>query len=51
MDALHVTTAKYASVDEFIIERLIANSYRFLMPSAPRFFSALAQGCKLAGRR
>jgi 4-hydroxy-2-oxoheptanedioate aldolase len=36
--------------DTHNIERLIANGYRFLMPSAPRFFSVLAQGCKLAGR-
>jgi len=48
MDALHVTTAKRASVDEFLIERLIASGYRFLMPSAPRSSSALEQGCKLA---
>jgi 4-hydroxy-2-oxoheptanedioate aldolase len=32
------------------IERLIANGYRFLMPSAPRSFSVLEQGRKLAGR-
>ncbi len=32
------------------IERLIASGYRFLMPSAPRSFSVLEQGRKLAGR-
>jgi 4-hydroxy-2-oxoheptanedioate aldolase len=32
------------------IERLIASGYRFLMPSAPRSFSVLDQGRKLAGR-
>jgi 4-hydroxy-2-oxoheptanedioate aldolase len=31
-------------------ERLIASGYRFLMPSAPRSFSVLEQGRKLAGR-
>jgi len=50
MDALHVTTAKRASVDEFLIERLIASGYRFLIPGAPRFFSVLEQGRKLTGR-
>jgi len=33
------------------IERLIASGYRFLMPGAPRSFSVLEQGRKLAGRR
>jgi 4-hydroxy-2-oxoheptanedioate aldolase len=32
------------------IERLIASGYRFLMPSAPRSFTVLEQGRKLAGR-
>ena len=32
------------------IERLITSGYRFLMPSAPRSFSVLEQGRKLAGR-
>jgi 4-hydroxy-2-oxoheptanedioate aldolase len=32
------------------IERLVASGYRFLMPSAPRSFSVLEQGRKLAGR-
>jgi 4-hydroxy-2-oxoheptanedioate aldolase len=32
------------------IERLIASGYRFLMPGAPRSFSVLEQGRKLAGR-
>ena len=32
------------------IERLIAQGYRFLMPSAPRSFAVLEQGRKLAGR-
>src|SRR5919201_772462 len=32
------------------IERLIASGYRFLMPSAPRSFSVLEQGRRLAGR-
>ncbi len=32
------------------IERLISSGYRFLMPSAPRSFSVLDQGRKLAGR-
>jgi 4-hydroxy-2-oxoheptanedioate aldolase len=32
------------------IERLIASGFRFLMPSAPRSFSVLEQGRKLAGR-
>jgi len=32
------------------VERLIASGYRFLMPSAPRSFSVLEQGRKLAGR-
>jgi 4-hydroxy-2-oxoheptanedioate aldolase len=32
------------------IDRLIACGYRFLMPSAPRSFSVLEQGRKLAGR-
>jgi 4-hydroxy-2-oxoheptanedioate aldolase len=32
------------------IERLVACGYRFLMPSAPRSFSVLEQGRKLAGR-
>jgi 4-hydroxy-2-oxoheptanedioate aldolase len=32
------------------IERLVASGYRFLMPSAPRSFSVLEQGLRLAGR-
>jgi 4-hydroxy-2-oxoheptanedioate aldolase len=32
------------------IERLVGCGYRFLMPSAPRSFSVLDQGRKLAGR-
>ena len=32
------------------IERLIAQGYRFLMPSTPRSFAVLEQGRKLAGR-
>ena len=32
------------------IERLVADGYRFLMPSAPRSFGVLDQGRKLAGR-
>jgi 4-hydroxy-2-oxoheptanedioate aldolase len=32
------------------VERLIASGYRFLMPSAPRSFTVLEQGRKLAGR-
>jgi 4-hydroxy-2-oxoheptanedioate aldolase len=32
------------------IERLITSGFRFLMPSAPRSFSVLEQGRKLAGR-
>src|SRR5262252_4701123 len=32
------------------IERLVTSGYRFLMPSAPRSFGVLEQGCKLAGR-
>jgi len=32
------------------IERLIANGYRFLMPSTPRSFAVLEQGRKLAAR-
>src|SRR2546428_285333 len=32
------------------IERLIAGGYRFLMPSAPRSFTVLEQGRKLAAR-
>jgi 4-hydroxy-2-oxoheptanedioate aldolase len=32
------------------VERLIESGYRFLMPSAPRSFSVLEQGRKLAGR-
>lgn len=32
------------------IERLIASGYRFLMPPAPRSFTVLEQGRKLAGR-
>jgi 4-hydroxy-2-oxoheptanedioate aldolase len=32
------------------IERLVARGYQFLMPSAPRSFSVLEQGRKLAGR-
>jgi 4-hydroxy-2-oxoheptanedioate aldolase len=32
------------------IERLIASGYRFLMPGAPRSFTVLEQGRKLAGR-
>jgi 4-hydroxy-2-oxoheptanedioate aldolase len=32
------------------IERLISSGYRFLMPSAPRSFTVLEQGRKLAGR-
>ena len=32
------------------IERLVASGYRFLMPSAPRSFTVLEQGRKLAGR-
>src|SRR5882724_5222919 len=32
------------------IERLISSGYRFLMPGAPRSFSVLEQGRKLAGR-
>ena len=36
--------------DAHNIERLVASGYRFLMPSAPRSFSVLDQGRKLAGR-
>src|SRR5919106_3206783 len=36
--------------DAHNIERLVACGYRFLMPSAPRSFSVLDQGRKLAGR-
>jgi 4-hydroxy-2-oxoheptanedioate aldolase len=32
------------------IERLIASGYRFLMPAAPRSFTVLEQGRRLAGR-
>lgn len=32
------------------IERLIESGYRFLMPGAPRSFSVLEQGLKLAQR-
>jgi 4-hydroxy-2-oxoheptanedioate aldolase len=32
------------------VERLVANGYRFLMPTAPRSFSVLEQGRKLTGR-
>jgi 4-hydroxy-2-oxoheptanedioate aldolase len=32
------------------IERLVADGYRFLMPSAPRSFGVLNQGRKLTGR-
>jgi 4-hydroxy-2-oxoheptanedioate aldolase len=36
--------------DAHNIERLVACGYRFLMPSAPRSFSVLEQGRKLAAR-
>lgn len=32
------------------VERLVANGYRFLMPTAPRSFSVLEQGRRLTGR-
>ncbi len=32
------------------LERLVANGYRFLMPTAPRSFAVLEQGRKLTGR-
>jgi 4-hydroxy-2-oxoheptanedioate aldolase len=36
--------------DAHNIERLVANGFRFLMPSSPRSFGVLEQGRKLAGR-
>ncbi|MFQ5538833.1 MAG: aldolase/citrate lyase family protein, partial [Candidatus Binatia bacterium] len=32
------------------VEHLVANGYRFLMPTAPRSFSVLEQARKLTGR-
>ena len=46
----HNVPCGHPHLDARNTERLIASGYRFLMPSAPRSFSVLEQGRKLAGR-
>jgi hypothetical protein len=46
----HNVPCSHLHPDARNVERLIASSYRFLMPSAPLSFSVLEQGRKLAGQ-